>query len=413
MPRAAHEIREEFLRFFEAKGHTVVPSAPLVPQNDPTLMFVNAGMVPFKGVFLGDEVWSYSRAVASQKCLRVSGKHNDLEEVGRSWKHQTFFEMLGNFSFGDYFKQDAIDFAWELLTERFGFDPERLVVSVLHNDDEAADLWRGGIGLPEDRIYRLSEKENFWSMRHGPVRSLLRDPHRLRGQRRLHGGGLRSFVRLRSLARDLESRVHAVQPRCRRHDDAASSTFDRYRLGARPRRARASGRKDQLRHRPVRSAHRTGGGHCRRHAGQQRRADRVATSRSRPCPCRDVHDRRRRVAVERRPRLRAASRCCAGPRDTACCSASRSAFLHRVAGRGDRRPWAPPIRSCAERRVPSSSITVRSRRGALPARPCRRGLELHLHGTRSDVAEEARSRASLPGDVVVQAVRHVRFPDST
>jgi alanyl-tRNA synthetase len=164
MSSSAEEIREEFLRFFESKGHRVVPSANLIPESDPTLMFVNAGMVPFKRTFLGEEVRSYSRAVSSQKCLRVSGKHNDLENVGRTPRHHTFFEMLGNFSFGDYFKQDAIDFAWELLTEKIGIAPERLVASVFREDDEAFELWQSGVGLPAHKIFRLDEDENFWSM---------------------------------------------------------------------------------------------------------------------------------------------------------------------------------------------------------------------------------------------------------
>jgi alanyl-tRNA synthetase len=161
--READEIRETFLRFFESKGHTRVPSASLVP-SDPTLLFTNAGMVPFKRVFTGEESRPYKRATTTQKCLRVSGKHNDLEEVGRSLRHHTFFEMLGNFSFGDYFKQDAIRFAWELVTERFGLAPERLVVTVFREDDEAAGIWEKEIGLPRSRIYRLGEADNFWAM---------------------------------------------------------------------------------------------------------------------------------------------------------------------------------------------------------------------------------------------------------
>ena len=164
MPLAASEIRELFQRFFEARGHRVVPSASLVPESDPTLMFVNAGMVPFKRIFTGEEVRPYKRAVSSQKCMRVSGKHNDLEIVGRSPRHHTFFEMLGNFSFGDYFKEGAIEFAWELLTQGFEIPEERLVVSVFREDDEAFGIWRDRIGLPEDKIFRLDEDENFWSM---------------------------------------------------------------------------------------------------------------------------------------------------------------------------------------------------------------------------------------------------------
>jgi alanyl-tRNA synthetase len=164
MPRTAHEIREAFLRYFERKGHRQVKSASLVPDSDPTLMFVNAGMVPFKRTFLGDEVRDYTRATTSQKCMRVSGKHNDLENVGRTPRHHTFFEMLGNFSFGDYFKEEAVEYAWELLTDGMGLKQEQLAVSVFEQDDEAFDIWRDRMGLPEGKIYRLDEKENFWAM---------------------------------------------------------------------------------------------------------------------------------------------------------------------------------------------------------------------------------------------------------
>jgi alanyl-tRNA synthetase len=164
MARSSNEIREVFLRFFEAKGHRIVASASLVPVGDPTLLFTNAGMVPFKNTFLGAETRDYIRAVTSQKCLRVSGKHNDLENVGHTPRHNTFFEMLGNFSFGDYFKLEAIEYSWELLTERFEIDPARLVASVFREDGEAYDLWREKIGLPAEKIFRLDEDENFWSM---------------------------------------------------------------------------------------------------------------------------------------------------------------------------------------------------------------------------------------------------------
>ncbi|MBW2500090.1 MAG: alanine--tRNA ligase [Deltaproteobacteria bacterium] len=164
MSLPAREIREIFLRFFEERGHRRVASASLVPESDPTLMFVNAGMVPFKRTFLGEETRDYTRATTSQKCMRVSGKHNDLENVGRTPRHHTFFEMLGNFSFGDYFKREAIEYAWTLLTEGVGISADDLVVSVFEEDDEAFGIWRDHMGLPESKIYRLDEKENFWSM---------------------------------------------------------------------------------------------------------------------------------------------------------------------------------------------------------------------------------------------------------
>ncbi len=160
----AAEIRKRFLQYFEKHGHTVVHSSPLVPKDDPSLLFTNAGMVQFKKVFLGQEKRPYSRATTTQKCLRVGGKHNDLENVGRTARHHTFFEMLGNFSFGDYFKAEAIKFAWTLLTEDLGLDKSRLYITIYRDDDEAFDLWQKVAGVEPSRIYRLGEKDNFWSM---------------------------------------------------------------------------------------------------------------------------------------------------------------------------------------------------------------------------------------------------------
>ncbi|MDK2836788.1 MAG: alanyl-tRNA synthetase [Thermosediminibacterales bacterium] len=160
----SQEIREKFLRYFEKKGHTRVPSSSLVPQDDPTLLFTNAGMVQFKDVFLGNKKLPYKRAVTAQKCVRAGGKHNDLDSVGRTARHHTFFEMLGNFSFGDYFKRDAISFAWEFLTEELGIPKEKLWVTIYKDDDEAFDLWQEITGIPAERIIRLGEKDNFWSM---------------------------------------------------------------------------------------------------------------------------------------------------------------------------------------------------------------------------------------------------------
>jgi alanyl-tRNA synthetase len=157
------EIRSRFLAYFQGKGHTVVPSSSLLPHDDPTLYFVNAGMVQFKDIFTGREVRDYRRATSVQKCMRVSGKQNDLENVGRTARHHTFFEMLGNFSFGDYFKTDAVAMAWELLTGEFAIDPKRLWVTVFEDDDEAIDIWLSN-GVRSDRIQRLGAKDNFWSM---------------------------------------------------------------------------------------------------------------------------------------------------------------------------------------------------------------------------------------------------------
>src|SRR5678815_1356857 len=158
------EIREAFLRYFERHGHTRVRSSSLVPAGDPTLLFTNAGMVQFKSVFLGEERRDYQRATTCQKCVRAGGKHNDLDNVGRTARHHTFFEMLGNFSFGDYFKKDAVAFAWEFLTRELKIDSARLCATVFTDDDDASALWKSVAELPDNRILRLGEKDNFWAM---------------------------------------------------------------------------------------------------------------------------------------------------------------------------------------------------------------------------------------------------------
>jgi alanyl-tRNA synthetase len=160
---STNDVRRSFLDFFEKNGHARVQSAPLVPHNDPTLMFVNAGMVPFKNVFTGLETRPYSQATSSQKCVRAGGKHNDLDNVGYTARHHTFFEMLGNFSFGDYFKDRAIELAWNLLTKEWGLSPDKLTATVYHTDDEAFELWKKISGLPESRIIRIATKDNFWA----------------------------------------------------------------------------------------------------------------------------------------------------------------------------------------------------------------------------------------------------------
>ena len=159
-----NEIRRRFLDFFQGQGHRILPSSSLVPANDPTLLFTNAGMNQFKDVFLGAEKRDYNRATTSQKCVRAGGKHNDLENVGYTRRHHTFFEMLGNFSFGDYFKADAIRFAWDLITNEYGLPEERLYVTVFREDDEAENLWQSVAGVSKERIFRLDEKDNFWQM---------------------------------------------------------------------------------------------------------------------------------------------------------------------------------------------------------------------------------------------------------
>ncbi|MBV8189996.1 MAG: alanine--tRNA ligase, partial [Alphaproteobacteria bacterium] len=162
--QSVSDIRRTFLEYFRKNGHDVVPSSPLVPRNDPTLMFTNAGMVQFKNVFTGLERRPYARAATAQKCVRAGGKHNDLENVGYTARHHTFFEMLGNFSFGDYFKDVAIELAWNLLTRDFGLPKDRLLITVFSEDDEAAEYWRKVTGFSNSKIIRIPTSDNFWAM---------------------------------------------------------------------------------------------------------------------------------------------------------------------------------------------------------------------------------------------------------
>ena len=164
MTTSVKQIRSTFLNYFAKNGHKIIPSSSLVPDNDPTLMFTNSGMVQFKNIFTGNETRDYKRATTSQKSVRAGGKHNDLDSVGYDVRHHTFFEMLGNFSFGDYFKEEAITYAWELVTKVFGLPKDRLAVTVYHTDDVAYNLWKKISGLPEDRIIRIATKDNFWQM---------------------------------------------------------------------------------------------------------------------------------------------------------------------------------------------------------------------------------------------------------
>jgi alanyl-tRNA synthetase len=159
-----NQVRRAFLDYFIERGHTEVSSSPVVPAEDPTLLFTNAGMNQFKRVFTGEEPRGYSRATTAQKCIRVSGKHNDLENVGRTPRHHTFFEMMGNFSFGDYFKDDAVHYAWEFLTETVGLPKDRLYATIYEEDDEVEEVWKRITDIDPRRIYRLGKKDNYWSM---------------------------------------------------------------------------------------------------------------------------------------------------------------------------------------------------------------------------------------------------------
>ena len=241
------EIRSSFLKYFEKHGHRVVASSPLLPGDDPTLLFTNAGMNQFKDVFLGREKRDYTRAATSQKCMRVSGKHNDLDNVGPSLRHHTFFEMLGNFSFGDYFKQDAIELAWNLLTKEWGLDPSKLYVTVfkgekgIPRDDEGYKRWLDFV--PADHIGELGMADNFWAMGDtgpcGRCSEIYVDRGAgIPGIRQLHPG---RRIRQRALRRDLEQRVHGVRARRQGHADAAAGAVDRYRHGPRAHQRRDAG----------------------------------------------------------------------------------------------------------------------------------------------------------------------------
>ncbi|EKE08548.1 MAG: hypothetical protein ACD_17C00106G0001, partial [uncultured bacterium] len=173
----SQDLRRAFLKYFKTQGHRIVPSSPVIPHDDPTILFTNAGMNQFKDVFLGNSKRDYTKAATTQKCVRVGGKHNDLDNVGHTSRHLTFFEMLGNFSFGDYFKKEAIGYAWDVTLHVFGFDPKKIWVSVFKEDEEAFQLWEKH--LPAERIVRFGEAENFWSMGDtgpcGPCSELLYD----------------------------------------------------------------------------------------------------------------------------------------------------------------------------------------------------------------------------------------------
>ena len=241
-----NDIRSGFLDYFGKNGHEVVASSPLVPRNDPTLMFTNAGMVQFKNVFTGLEKRPYSRAVTSQKCVRAGGKHNDLDNVGYTARHHTFFEMLGNFSFGDYFKERAIELAWNLITKEFALPKEKLMATVYIDDDQAFDLWKKIAGLPESRIVRIAGSDNFWAMGDlgpcGPCSEIFYDHGDHIAGRPARLGGCRR----RPLHRDLESRVHAVRAIAGRQARRSAEALDRHRHGAGAHLGGAAGHPRQL-----------------------------------------------------------------------------------------------------------------------------------------------------------------------
>ena len=303
------QIRQKFLDYFAERGHRVVRSSSLVPANDPTLLFTNAGMNQFKDVFLGQEKRDYTRAASSQKCVRAGGKHNDLDNVGYTRRHHTFFEMLGNFSFGDYFKSEAIAFAWELITKDYGLPKDKLYVTVFREDDEAEELWQKVAGVPKDRIFRLDEKDNFWQMGetgpcgpcseiHYDLRAAEAGPRARAVSRTIRGG---RFVEIWNLV------FMQFDRDCHRQADAAAQAFDRYRHGTGAHRGRPAGQAHELRDRPAAARSSTAPASCSTKTLRRGRSHRHgAAHQRRSRPRHGVPDQRWRAAFERRPRLRAA-----------------------------------------------------------------------------------------------------------
>ena len=297
-----NDIRAGFLDYFAKAGHEIVPSSPLVPRNDPTLMFTNAGMVQFKNVFTGLEKRPYQRAATSQKCVRAGGKHNDLDNVGYTARHHTFFEMLGNFSFGDYFKDRAIELAWNLVTKEFGLPKDKLTATVYIDDDQAFDLWKKIAGLPEfaDHPHRRL-RQLLADGRHRPVRAVLGNLLRPRRQ------DSRRAARQRRTPTATASSRSGISCSCSSSSCRAAqrnrpaAALDRHRHGARAHRRGAAGHPRQLFDRPVPRADRR---HRRTDQGfARRRAEGLAPRHRRSSARLGVPDRRRRAAVERGPRL--------------------------------------------------------------------------------------------------------------
>ena len=261
------KVRQSFLDFFAARGHTIVPSASLIPKGDPSLLFTNAGMVQFKDYFLGVRTPQHLRVADCQKCLRISGKHNDLEAVGRDTYHHTFFEMLGNWSFGDYYKEEAIRWHWELITGVWEIDPKLLYATVHKDDKEAEDIWLKMGVLPRERILRFGDKDNFWEMGEtgpcGPNSEISID----RGEgacnpEKNHAGPemFRERRRMRAIHRDRQPGFHPIQSRCVGRADAAGEEARRYGHRARANRGGIAEHRDrqdprQLRHRSVPDDH--------------------------------------------------------------------------------------------------------------------------------------------------------------
>ena len=397
----SREIRSSFLDYFRRQGHTIVASSSLVPTDDPTLLFTNAGMNQFKDTFLGKEKRAYTRATTSQKCMRVSGKHNDLDNVGPSLRHHTFFEMLGNFSFGDYFKKDAIPFAWELLTGVWKLPPARLYPTIFRGeagiprDDEAYDVWRALV--PTDRIAELGAADNSgrWAKR-GPAAAARRSTISAATTAVLPRGERRDLPRprvpLRPLHRDLEQRLHGVRSPGGCDAATAARALDRYGHGPRARDRGHPGQALELRHRHLHAdpeGDRRPGGPAVR--GRGRRPVGRLDARHRGSPARDdLPHRRRRRALERVARLRAAE-------DHAPRHAPRQETrLHRprparARGRARRRDGRrlPGARARPRRHRPRRA----QRRGAV-----RRGPDRRAPPPRGGARPRGGGQRILPGD---------------
>ena len=422
--RSAADIRARFLEYFAERGHATVPSSSLVPAGDNTLLFVNSGMVPFKDALTGAEKRSYTRAVNFQRCLRVAGKHNDFEEVGRSPRHHTLFEMLGNWSFGDYFKREAIHWAWDFLTKDLGIPGERLAATVYSTDDFAHAVWKDEIGLPPERLVRWGDfpngdEKNWWRMADtGPCGPCSRAPLRPRAAvqrgRRLRPGPLRAVP---ALAGGLEPRVHGVRAPPGSVADAARRAGHRHRHGPRADHQRRPAGRLELRHGPVRRDPRADARAVRPRPGRVRGGALQLPGHRRPLPRDHVPDRRRRAAVERGPRLRL-------PPDRPARGAPRpparaQGAVPRRGGEGrdrhDGRRVPVPARAGGldpRRHHPrGDAVRAHARGGHGPARGGAHPADLERSRDRAQGRRPAGRRAGPARHGRVQAPRHVRLPD--
>src|SRR2546427_4399552 len=403
------ELREKFLQYFERNGHTRVRSSSLVPGDDPTLLFTNAGMVQFKSIFLGEERRDYVRATSSQKCVRAGGKHNDLENVGRTARHHTFFEMLGNFSFGDYFKADAITFAWEFLTRDLGLDRRRLIATVYTDDDDAFALWKRVAGFGDDRVLRLGEKDNFWAMGDTGPCGPCSEVHFHQGDQipcAEVAAGRPCLGPACECDRWLEvwNLVFMQFNRDARGTLTPLPPLDRHRHGARAHRRRRAGQGTALRPASAGAADRSDRGATPAPLPRPRIRRRVDAGHRGSRAGDHVPDRRRRDALERVARLRPAAHHAPGH------AARPDARAHRPVSLEDRR-----VGHVADgRRVPGAGHRARAR----PGRGPRRGGALRRDARHRDAQDQglsrrARERYAAGGGrpLSVHALRYLRLPD--